>query len=77
VLAGGALWDDDGMSKRSTRVAKRDEFENAIKVIEEGLRSRRGKGKAAVTPEGESGVTRSSIDEGRNGADSGSVDRQE
>jgi hypothetical protein len=32
------------MSKRSTRLAKRDEFENAIKAIEEGIRARRGKG---------------------------------
>src|SRR5580692_2783338 len=31
------------MSKRSTRIAKRDEFENALKEVEEKIRSRRGK----------------------------------
>jgi hypothetical protein len=35
------LWHDGGMSKRSTRLAKRDEFENAIKAVEEGIRARR------------------------------------
>jgi hypothetical protein len=30
------------MSKRSTRIAKRDEFENALKEVEEKIRSRRG-----------------------------------
>jgi len=49
------------MSKRSTRTAKRDEFENALKEIEEKIRSRREKHPAAVAPteteerDGESG----------------------
>jgi hypothetical protein len=38
------------MSKRSTRIAKRDEFENALKEVEEKLRSRREKNPAAVAP---------------------------
>jgi hypothetical protein len=38
------------MSKRSTRIAKRDEFENALKEVEEKIRSRRGKNPAAVAP---------------------------
>jgi hypothetical protein len=55
------LWDDGAMSKRSTRIAKRDEFENALKEVEEKLRSRRGKNPEAVEPavteerDGESG----------------------
>jgi hypothetical protein len=40
------------MSKRSTRIAKRDEFENALKEVEEKLRSRSGKNPAAVEPTG-------------------------
>jgi hypothetical protein len=44
------LWDDCAMSKRSTRIAKRDEFENAIKEVEEKIRSRRGTNPAAVVP---------------------------
>jgi hypothetical protein len=48
----GALWDDGAMSKRSVRIAKRDEFENALKEVEEKLRSRRGKNPAAVAPTG-------------------------
>jgi hypothetical protein len=56
-----ALWDDGAMSKRSTRIAKRDEFENALKEVEEKIRSRRGKDPAAAAPsqteerDGESG----------------------
>jgi hypothetical protein len=38
------------MSKRSTRIAKRDEFENALKEVEEKIRSRRGKNPEAVVP---------------------------
>jgi hypothetical protein len=34
------------MGKRSTRIAKRDEFENALKEVEEKIRSRRGKNSA-------------------------------
>jgi hypothetical protein len=50
------------MGKRSTRIAKRDEFENALKEVEEKLRSRREKNPEAVVPteteerDGESGV---------------------
>jgi hypothetical protein len=49
------------MSKRSTRIAKRDEFENALKEVEEKLRSRRERNPEAVAPaeteerDGESG----------------------
>jgi hypothetical protein len=49
------------VSKRSTRIAKRDEFENALKEVEEKLRSRREKNPEAVAPteteepDGESG----------------------
>jgi hypothetical protein len=39
------------MSKRSTRIAKRDEFEKALREVEEKLRSRRGNKSAAITPE--------------------------
>jgi hypothetical protein len=42
------LWHDGAMSKRSTRIAKRDEFENALKEVEEKIRSRRGKNPAVV-----------------------------
>jgi hypothetical protein len=38
------------MSKRSTRIAKRDEFENALKEVEEKIRSRREKNPAADAP---------------------------
>jgi hypothetical protein len=31
------------MAKRSTRIAKRDEFENALKEVEEKIRSWRGR----------------------------------
>jgi hypothetical protein len=47
------------MSKRSTRIAKRDEFENALKEVEEKIRSRREKNPATVAPtetEGRDGV---------------------
>src|ERR1700733_4291809 len=40
------------MSKRSTRIAKRDEFENALKEVEEKLRLRREKNPEAVVPTG-------------------------
>ena len=49
------------MSKRSTRIAKRDEFENALKEVEEKIRSRREKKQEVVAPtrtderDGESG----------------------
>jgi hypothetical protein len=43
ISRAGALWHDGGMGKRSTRIAKRDEFENALKEVEEKIRSRRGK----------------------------------
>jgi hypothetical protein len=40
------------VSKRSTRIAKRDEFENALKEVEEKLRLRREKNPEAVVPTG-------------------------
>jgi hypothetical protein len=43
------------MSKRSTRIAKRDEFENALKEVEEKLRSRRGKNPAVEAKRPEEG----------------------
>jgi hypothetical protein len=39
------------VSKRSSRIAKRDEFEKALRDVEEKLRSRRGNKSAAITPE--------------------------
>jgi len=39
------------MGKRSTRIAKRDEFENALKEVEEKIRSRRGKNPSGVAGE--------------------------
>jgi len=39
------------MSKRSTRIAKRDEFEKALREVEENLRSRRGDKSAAISPD--------------------------
>jgi hypothetical protein len=39
------------MAKRSTRIAKRDEFENALKEVEEKIRSRRGKNPPGVAGE--------------------------
>jgi hypothetical protein len=39
------------MGKRSTRIAKRDEFENALKEVEEKIRSRRGKNSPGVAVE--------------------------
>jgi hypothetical protein len=39
------------MSKRSRRIAKRDEFENTLKEMEKKIRSRSGKNAAATTPE--------------------------
>jgi hypothetical protein len=47
-----ALWHDDAMAKRSTRIAKRDEFENALKEVEEKIRSRREKNPEEVAPTG-------------------------
>jgi len=45
------LWHDGAMAKRSTRIAKRDEFENALKEVEEKIRSRRGKNPLGVVVE--------------------------
>ena len=39
------------MAKRSTRIAKRDEFENALKEVEEKIRSRRGKNPSGIAAE--------------------------
>jgi|HubBroStandDraft_5_1064220.scaffolds.fasta_scaffold1561206_1 hypothetical protein len=60
------------MSKRSRRFAKRDEFENSIKAVEDGIRARRGKGVDPAKP-GETGPT-----EGQDG-ESGKIeiDKQE
>jgi hypothetical protein len=55
------------MSKRSTRVARRNEAENAIREIEEKIRSRSGKNPAGVAPEATVGT------DGRDG-ESGEVD---
>jgi hypothetical protein len=38
------------MSKRSRRIAKRDEFENTLKEMEKKIRSRSGKNPVATTP---------------------------
>ena len=35
------MWHDGAMAKRSTRIAKRDEFEKALKEVEAKIRSRR------------------------------------
>jgi hypothetical protein len=39
------------VSKRSTRIAKRDEFENALKEVEEKIRPRREKNPSGVAVE--------------------------
>jgi hypothetical protein len=39
------------MSKRSTRIAKRDDFEKGLREVEEKLRSRRGNKPAEIIPE--------------------------
>jgi hypothetical protein len=39
------------MSKRSRRIAKRDEFENTLKEMEKKIRSRSGNKSAAIAPE--------------------------
>jgi hypothetical protein len=44
------------MSKRSRKIAKRDEFDNSLKEIEEKLRSRRGNTSAGITPESRMGT---------------------
>jgi hypothetical protein len=45
--SGGAstirLWHDDIMPKRSSRIAKRKEFENSFKAVEEAIGAMRGK----------------------------------
>ena len=46
------MWHDGGMSKRSRKIAKRNEFENAMKEVEEKIRSRHGKDPAAIAPAG-------------------------
>jgi hypothetical protein len=46
-----ALWHDGAMSKRSRKIAKRGEFENSLKEIEENLRSRRENKSAEITAE--------------------------
>lgn len=45
------LWHDGAMAKRSKRIAKRDEFENALKEVEEKIRTRRGKNPLGVAVE--------------------------
>lgn len=44
------------MSKRSRRIAKRDEFENTLKEMEKKIRSRVGNKSAAITPESRMGT---------------------
>ena len=42
------LWHDVSMPKRSSKVAKRDTFQNALRVVEEAIGSSLGKNPAAV-----------------------------
>jgi hypothetical protein len=42
------LWHDVSMPKRSSRKAKRDDFQNALRVVEEAIDSSLGKNPAAV-----------------------------
>jgi hypothetical protein len=42
------LWHDEAMPKRSSRKAKRDDFQNALRVVEEAIDSSLGKNPAAV-----------------------------
>jgi len=42
------LWHDVAMPKRSSRRAKRDDFQNALRVVEEAIDSSLGKNPAAV-----------------------------
>ncbi len=42
------LWHDVAMPKRSSRIAKRDDFQNALRVVEEAIESSLGKNPAAV-----------------------------
>jgi hypothetical protein len=69
------------MSKRSTRIAKRDEFENALKEVEEKIRSRRGKNPAAVDvgaagrPEERQGESLE-VESGRQDLDKQGLDKQ-
>ena len=72
AVASGCLCHDGSMSKRSTRLAKRVEFENAIKAVEERIRARRGKGADLASP-GETGRA-----EGQHGESGGvEIDKQE
>jgi hypothetical protein len=42
------LWHHISMGKRSSRIAKRDDFQNALRVVEEAIGSSLGKNPAAV-----------------------------
>jgi hypothetical protein len=42
------LWHDEAMPNRSSRKAKRDDFQNALRVVEEAIDSSLGKNPAAV-----------------------------
>ena len=42
------LWHDVNMVKRSSRRAKRDDFQNALRTVEEAIGSSLGKNPAAV-----------------------------
>jgi hypothetical protein len=46
----GSLWHDTVMGKRSSRMAKREDFENALRTAEAAIGSRSGKNPAVVTP---------------------------
>jgi hypothetical protein len=50
------LWHDMVMGKRSSRMAKRDEFENALRTAEEAIGSRSGKNPAVAAPDRQGGV---------------------
>lgn len=43
-----SLWQDVNMVKRSSRMAKRDDYQNALRTVEEAIGSSLGKNPAAV-----------------------------
>ena len=47
----GALWHDRVMGKRSSRMAKRNDFENAIRTAEAAIGSRAGKNPTVAAPD--------------------------
>ena len=50
------LWHDRIMGKRSSRMAKRDDYENALRTAEAAIGSRPGKNPAAAAPDRQSEV---------------------